>query len=98
MSILLVGVGDMPKTVVKKDGRKEAFIKEKIVVSALKTGAPPEVARGIADNIEQHPREELKTSWIRRRVLNELKLHNPDLPKRWINYDVGVKRLYKYKH
>ncbi|GAG54280.1 unnamed protein product, partial [marine sediment metagenome] len=34
----------MPKTVIKKDGRKEPFIKEKIVVSAVKSGASVEVA------------------------------------------------------
>ena len=86
----------MPKTVIKRDGKKESFIKEKIVVSAVKTGASLEVARGIADKIEKHPKEEVKTSEIRKSVLDELTLHNPDLPKRWLSYDKSVKRLYKY--
>ena len=88
----------MPKTVIKRDGKKESFIKEKIVVSAVKTGASLEVARGIADKIEKHPKEEVKTSEIRKSVLDELTLHNPDLPKRWLSYDKSVKRLYKHMY
>jgi len=88
----------MPKTVIKRDGQKESFIKEKIVVSAVKTGASLEVARGIADKIEKHPKEEVKTSEIRKSVLDELTLHNPDLPKRWLSYDKSVKRLYKHMY
>ncbi len=88
----------MPKTVLKRDGQKESFIKEKIVVSAVKTGASLEVARGIADKIEKHPKEEVKTSEIRKSVLDELTLHNPDLPKRWLSYDKSVKRLYKHMY
>jgi len=88
----------MPKTVIKRDGKKESFIKEKIVVSTVKTGASLEVARGIADKIEKHPKEEVKTSEIRKSVLDELTLHNPDLPKRWLSYDKSVKRLYKHMY
>ncbi len=88
----------MPKTVIKRDGQKESFVKEKIVVSAVKTGASLEVARGIADKIEKHPKEEVKTSEIRKSVLDELTLHNPDLPKRWLSYDKSVKRLYKHMY
>ncbi|GAG54284.1 unnamed protein product [marine sediment metagenome] len=86
----------MPKTVIKKDGRKEPFIKEKIVVSAVKSGASVEVARDIAEKIEEHPKDEIKTLWIRKQVSDELKLHNPDWLKRWYSYDKNVKRLHKY--
>jgi transcriptional regulator NrdR family protein len=86
----------MAKTVVKKDGKKEPFIKEKIVVSTVKTGAPVDLARKIADKIEEHPQESIKTAWIKKQVLDELELHNPDWPKRWLNYDKAVKRLYKH--
>ena len=86
----------MPRTVIKKDGRKEPFIKEKIVVSAVKTGASVEVARDIAEKIEEHPKDEIKTLWIRKQVSDELKLHNPDWLKRWYSYDKNVKRLHKY--
>lgn len=85
----------MSKTVVKKDGRKESFIKEKIVVSAVKSGASLEIARDIAEKVEEHPSDEIKTIWIRKHVSDELKLHNPDWPKRFLSYDKGIKRLYK---
>ena len=86
----------MPKTVIKKDGRKEPFIKEKIVVSVVKSGASVEIARDIAEKIEEHPKDEIKTLWISKQVSDELKLHNPDWLKRWYSYDKNVKRLHKY--
>ena len=88
----------MPKTVIKKNGKKEPFIKEKIVVSAVKTGAPLHIARGIAEKIEKHPEENIRTAWIKKHVLDELSLHNPDWPKRWYSYDKNVKRLHKYTY
>jgi hypothetical protein len=46
-------LGDRKMLIIKKrDGKKEQFIPEKIVVSSIKAGAPPEVAREIAKNIE----------------------------------------------
>lgn len=86
----------MPKKVIKKDGRIQPFIKEKIVVSAVKTGAPVDVARKIADKIEKNPKEDIRTSLIRKQVLDELHVYNPDWPKRWFNYDKNIKRLHKY--
>ena len=44
----------------------------------------------------KYPKVEIKTIWIRKQVLDELKLHSPDWPKRWYNYDKNVKRLHKY--
>ena len=88
----------MPKIVIIRDGKKEPFIKEKIVVSAVKTGAPLEIARGIADKIDKHPEENIKTAWIKKHVLGELKLHNPDWPKRWYNYHKNVKRLHNFSY
>jgi len=88
----------MPKTVIKKDGRKEDFIKEKIVVSALKTGAPADVARTIADKIQKETNKDITTSDIRESVLHELHKHNPEWSKRWISYDKGIKRLYKHMY
>ena len=88
----------MPKAVIKKDGRKEPFIKEKIVVSAVKTGVPIETARKIADKIEKHPKESIRTKWIRKQVSDELSLRNPEFLKRFRSYDKSIKRLYKYKY
>ena len=89
----------MPKIVIKKDGRKEEFIPEKIVVSAIKTGATPQKARKIAKKIEKIDKEEIETKEIRSIVLDELKKENPVWHERWIAYDKQIKRLYKhYKH
>ena len=86
----------MAKNVIKKDGRTEPFIKEKIVVSAVKSGAHVDIARKIADKMENHPDVSVKTGWIRKQVLDELQGYNPDWPKRWYNYDKNIKRLHKY--
>ena len=86
----------MPKKVIKRDGTTQEFIKEKVVVSAIKTGAPPDIARKIADELDTHPEESIRTSYIKQHVLKKLKLHNPELPKRWYNYDKNIKRLHKY--
>jgi transcriptional regulator NrdR family protein len=87
----------MTKKIIKKNGDKEQFIKEKIVVSAVKAGAPVDLARDIAKQVERHPEDELKTKWIRQYVLNKLKYHNSKWHDNWINYDEGIKRLHKYK-
>ena len=87
----------MAKEVIKKNGKKETFIKEKIIVSAVKAGAPVNIARDIAKQVEEQPDNELKTKWIRQYVLNKLKYHNSEWYDNWINYDEGIKRLHKYK-
>lgn len=86
----------MPQNVIKKDGRIEPFIKEKIVISAVKTGADVKIAREIAEKVEKHPEENIRTSFIRQYVLKELEKHNPDWPKRWYSYDKNIKRLHKH--
>ncbi len=89
----------MPKVVIKKDGRKEEFIPEKIVAAAVKSGATPEIARNIAKKVEKMDKEEIETIEIRDIILHELKSVNPDWHRRWLAYDKGVKRLYKhYRH
>lgn len=85
--------------VIKKDGRKEEFVPEKIVAAAVKSGATPEMARNIAQKVAKVEKEEIATIEIRDIVLHELKSVNPELHKRWLAYDKGVKRLYKhYRH
>ena len=86
----------MPKFVIKKDGRKEEFIPEKIVVSAVKSGATPEKAREIAKKVEEIEKEEIETKEIRGIVLKELKKANPIWHERWAAYDEQVKRLYRH--
>lgn len=88
----------MPKKVIKKDGRQEEFIPEKIVVSAVKSGAPPELARQIAREIQATQQEIIESKEIRERVLEKLRVANPAYERNWRSYDKGAKRLYdRYK-
>lgn len=78
--------------VIKRDGRREAFTPEKIVVSALKTGASPDVARSVAQDVERSARDGITTKDIRNKVLSALKAKNPDWERNWIVYDTAVKK------
>lgn len=79
--------------VVKRDGRKEPFIYEKVVVSVLKTGADIATARRIALRVLcQIPGSEVDARTLTRLILNELKSANPEWYKNWILFDRAVKR------
>ena len=76
----------------KRDGRKEPFVVEKIVVSAIKSGAPPEVARTVAGEIERMAKEGITTGEIKTKVLAILKSRNPEWERNWLVYDIAVKK------
>lgn len=83
-----------PVKVIKRDGRIEEFIPEKIVVSILKAGAPPEVARKIARKIEcafDDGPESVTTVELTKFILGELKRLNEEWYRNWIAYDRSVK-------
>ena len=84
----------MPKKVIKKDGREEEFIPEKIVVAALKSGAPPDLAREIARDLETSSQEIIESKEIREQVLEKLQSANPVYEHNWRSYDKASKRLY----
>ena len=62
----------------KRDGRKEQFVPEKIVVSVIKTGAPADYAGTIAQDIEQSARDGITTQEIKTKALGMLKEKNPE--------------------
>lgn len=76
----------------KRDGRKEQFVPEKIIVSAIKSGAPPDVARMIAQEVGQMAKDGMTTREIRTKVLAMLKLKNPGWERNWRVYDTAVKK------
>jgi hypothetical protein len=76
----------------KRDGRKEPFVPEKIVVSAIKSGAPPDVGRAIAGDIERMAKEGITTQEIKTKVLAGLKSKNPEWERNWMVYDLAVKK------
>lgn len=72
--------------VMKMDGRREQFIPEKIIVSAIKTGATPEYARKIAHDIVMSAKETYSTREIKEKVLLMLKSKNPEWEQNWIHW------------
>ncbi|MEM1597667.1 MAG: ATP cone domain-containing protein [Pyrobaculum sp.] len=80
--------------VVKRDGREEEFIPEKIVVSVLKAGAPVDVARRIAKKAECYAmeRENVTAKELAKLILTELKKINEEWYRNWIVFDRAVKK------
>ncbi|MDD1701367.1 MAG: ATPase [Methanoregula sp.] len=76
----------------KKDGRKEQFVPEKIVVSMVKSGAPADYARKTAQEIAQNAGDTLPSQEIRAKALGMLKAKNPEWERNWIVYDTAVKK------
>ena len=83
-------------TVVKRDGSREEFVHEKIVVSCLKSGATVEAARKIAKIVEAKLLEkgasEVSAKELTRMILELLKKENEEWYKNWIIFDRAVKR------
>lgn len=67
-------------------------MREKVTVSAMKTGAPPEEAREIAEAIEREAYDGMPSQEVRRRVLEHLRDRNPEWEENWLMYDRAVKR------
>jgi len=86
----------MAIVVVKRDGSREEFVPEKIVVSCLKAGASLEVARKIAKIIEgrllDQGVKEITTKDLARMILELLKRENEEWYRNWIIFDRAVKR------
>ena len=76
----------------KRDGRKEPFIPEKIIVSAIKSGSSPDYARTIAQDIEKSTKDGATTQEIKVKVLSMLKSKNPEWERNWMVYDTAVKK------
>ncbi|MEM2543003.1 MAG: ATP cone domain-containing protein [Candidatus Korarchaeum sp.] len=86
----------MQVTVVKKDGRREEFSLEKLVVSCMKAGAPLDVSRKIARIVEcdllSRGVTEVTTKELMRSVLSLLRRENEEWYQNWIVFDRAVKR------
>lgn len=57
----------------KRDGSTEQFMPEKVVVSAVKSGAPYQTAREIAASLSSRTESVMKSSDVRTYVLSELR-------------------------
>ncbi len=76
----------------KRGGRDELFLADKIMVSAVKSGALPDEARQIAREIERGAGWGLTTREIRIEVLKRLRARNPELEHNWMVYERSVKK------
>lgn len=77
--------------IVKRDGRLEEFDPEKIYRSCVDAGAPPEVARDIANEVSKKVKDGTTTDEIRRMVLARLSVEAPRAAEAWRFYDRVVK-------
>ena len=77
----------------KQDGRLEAFMPEKVVVSIVKSGAPYEDARSIAASLSSRSDSVMESSEIREFVHSQLKTrgHKSSL-KNWNDYEREMKQ------
>jgi len=82
--------------VVKRDGREEEFIPEKITVSILKSGAPINVARKITiltmAKLLERGVEKISAKELTKIVLELLKKESEEWYHNWIVFDRAVKR------
>jgi ATP cone domain. len=82
--------------VIKRNGSKEEFSIEKIVVSCLKAGATLEKARKIAyiiqGRIYEKDLNEISAKELTKQILELLKRENEEWYKNWLLYDKAVKR------
>ncbi len=82
--------------VIKRDGSREEFVFEKIVVSCMKAGATPDTARKIAKIVEgrllDQGVKEVSAKDLTRMVLELLKKENEEWYRNWIVFDAAVKR------
>jgi len=79
--------------VMKRDGSTEVFMPEKVVVSAVKSGAPYETARDIASSLSKRSESTMKSSEIRTHVLSELRSRKAaSAADAWESYDSTHKK------
>jgi len=82
-----VAVPVVKAQVMKRDRRTEEFIPEKIIVSIVKVGAPVDLARQIAKDIQSKVKEKISTAEIRRIVLEDLRKSKPLFEQDWLIYE-----------
>jgi transcriptional repressor NrdR len=74
--------------VMKRNGSTEVFMPEKVVVSAVKSGAPYETARDIASSLSKRSESSMKSTEIRKYVLTELRAKKAvSAADAWESYD-----------
>ncbi len=79
-------------SIIKRNGEEEGFIPEKIVVSCIKAGATPSIAREIAKEVESIIPDKVESKEVRKIVLEALEKRNPKWAENWRIYDRAIKK------
>lgn len=77
----------------RKNGREEDFVREKIVVAVVKAGGKVDLARAVAQEVENALARNpvVTTEQIRTEVLNRLKSRDKKSYDGWMAFDVQKK-------
>jgi transcriptional repressor NrdR len=70
--------------VIKRDGRVEAFIPEKVAISCVRAGLKPEVAQMIADKVSVKVYPNIPTTEIRKLVAKFIDEHDKAVAKKYL--------------
>ena len=73
--------------VVKKDGSKEEFDKQKIINSCLSAGLAPDVAEKIGNELENLAYDGIETKELRILILNKIRKEDSSCAQKWIDYE-----------
>jgi ribonucleoside-triphosphate reductase len=73
--------------IIKKDGSREEFDKEKLKRSCLNAGAAPDVAERISNKIEELAHNEITTEELRVLVLSMLRKSDSSCVDKWLDYE-----------
>ncbi|NHI84332.1 MAG: ATPase [Candidatus Thorarchaeota archaeon] len=72
----------------KRDGSTEIFMPEKVVVSAVRSGAPYETAKEIASSLSKRSERAIESKEIRSYVLSELRSRDAEkAADAWESYE-----------
>lgn len=80
--------------VIKRDNRREPFVREKIIAALVKAGTDAKSAREICQRLEEKLREKkvVTTQEIREIALEELKRRSQKAFEYWVFYEKAVKK------
>lgn len=78
----------------KKGGKKEQFVKEKIVVAIMKSGGKAETARAIARDVETELTSKVvvTSEKLKSEILKRLKQKDAKAYRAWLAYNKKSKR------
>ncbi|MEM7823900.1 MAG: ATP cone domain-containing protein [Candidatus Aenigmatarchaeota archaeon] len=76
----------MAANIVKRDGRIEAFIPEKIAISCVRAGLNPDIAHTISVEVSKKVYQNMPTNEIRKLVAKWIAKYDKTAAKRYLDY------------